>query len=101
VPEQRVPQKIIINVGVNEDAKGNKTLTTEMDVDGEVFTHESLMTEHDEGDVPDSNIEELRNLLGGDDDNDDHPYNGVNGKQLEKQDSNKSLRKVKDENENV
>jgi len=71
IPTNPASERITINVNVDDsnNSKSDKVLKTEIDVDGELIRHESLMTEMhaDEDDQDDENIELLRTLLNDED----------------------------------
>jgi len=66
-----------------------------MDVDGEVFTHESLMTENEDNDNQDENINELRNLLIDEQDEDNHDSINIHKIELNDDDNNNNINIIK------
>lgn len=107
VSNKKTNEKITINVNVDETlskGKSIKTLKTEIDMDGELIRHESLMTEMDVDDGDDdANIELLKTLINDDNDDDiiggnllDNLSDGYHSDQM-----NKSIEKVDIDDENM
>lgn len=89
-------EKITINVNVDEKltkGKSTKTIKTEIDLDGELIRHESLMTEMNAEDEDDEeNIELLKTLINDDDEDGVGLLDQINDNEIP--DLNKSIEKI-------